>query len=432
MPAANYHGSDSFTYMANDGQVNSNLATVTIAVSAVNDAPVASDNTYTKNEDATLTVGAPGVLGNDTDVDHDPLTAILVTGVSHGTLTFNANGSFVYTSLANFNGSDSFTYKANDGHLDSNVATVTIKITPVNDAPVAGNDSYSTNEDTRLVIAAPGVLANDTDIDSPSLKAIKVANPSHGTVTLNANGSFTYTPNANYHGPDSFTYRANDGVANSNTATVTITVIAVNDAPVANNQSRSLNEDATRAITLTASDVDTTGLTYSIVTPPAHGTLTGVPPSVTYVPAANYNGRDSFTFKANDGLLDSNVATVSLTINPVNDAPVAQAASYTTPINTVVQRARGRHRRGGRRVDVFRQHVSVEGDLDPRSERRVHLHPETREDRDGLLPVQGERREHVLHLDEDRHSNSVAARQSVTQASRSMWPARTVFPPPAT
>ena len=333
-PAANYNGLDSFSYKANDGTADSNVATVTITITAVNDAPVASNNSYSTNEDVTLTVNAPGVLDNDTDVDGDPLNAILASGPSHGTLTLNANGSFVYTAAADYNGLDSFTYRANDGVADSNVATVTITVNPVNDPPVAAGDSYSTNEDTTLTVTAPGVLGNDSDIDSATITAIKMSNPAHGTVILNANGSFVYTPSANYNGPDSFTYVANDGTANSTIATVTISVIAVNDAPVANNQFASLSEEGSKALTLTATDVDGNPLTYSIVTPPAHGSLTGTAPNVTYVPAANYNGPDSFTFKANDGALDSNIATVSLTIIAVNDPPVAQSASYTTPINT--------------------------------------------------------------------------------------------------
>jgi VCBS repeat-containing protein len=235
---------------------------------------------------------------------------------------------------ANYNGLDSFTYKANDGQADSNVATVSITINAVNDIPVAAPDSYTTAEDTPLVIGAPGVLANDTDVEGSPLTAIKASDPLHGTVTLNANGSFVYTPSANYNGADSFTYKANDGTASSTVATVTITVTGVNDAPVANSMATSLNEDSSKAITLTATDVDGNPLTYSIVTMPAHGTLTGKPPSMTYVPAANFHGADSFAFKANDGTVDSNIATVSLTIISVNDAPVAQAASYITPPNT--------------------------------------------------------------------------------------------------
>ena len=121
---------------------------MTITVTAVNDAPVAADDAYSTAEDTALTVAAPGVLGNDTDPDGDPLTAVLVSGPSHGTLTLNADGSFTYTPAANFNGTDSFTYRASDGTADSNLATVTITVTAVNDAPAATDDAYSTAEDT--------------------------------------------------------------------------------------------------------------------------------------------------------------------------------------------------------------------------------------------------------------------------------------------
>ena len=127
-----------------------------------------------------------------------------------------------------------------DGLLNSATATVSITVTPVNDAPVAANDSYTTAEDTTLtVIAASGVLINDTDVEGDALTAILVSNPSHGSLTLNANGSFTYTPAANYNGSDSFTYKPNDGTVDGNTATVNIHVTAVNDAPIAQNDSYS-------------------------------------------------------------------------------------------------------------------------------------------------------------------------------------------------
>jgi VCBS repeat-containing protein len=122
----------------------------------VNDAPVAQDDSYTTDEDTPLVVPAPGVLGNDYDVDGDSLTAVLVSGPAHGTLTLNSDGSFTYTPAENFCGEDSFTYKAYDGELYSNVATVTIHVTCVNDAPVAQDDSYTTNEDTPLLVPAPG------------------------------------------------------------------------------------------------------------------------------------------------------------------------------------------------------------------------------------------------------------------------------------
>src|SRR5207247_1584793 len=141
------------------------------------------------------------------------------------------------------NGSDSFTFRANDGQADSNVATVSLTVTAVNDAPVAGNDSYTTAEDTALTVTAPGVLSNDSDVDSPSLTAVLVSGPMHGSLTLNSDGSFSYMPAANYNGSDSFSYQANDGHALSNVATVLITINPVNDAPVANDDSYSTNED---------------------------------------------------------------------------------------------------------------------------------------------------------------------------------------------
>src|SRR5204862_110094 len=188
-------------------------------------------------------VAAPGGVGSNADeVGAMPVTAVLVSGPANGTLALNQDGSFTYTPASNFNGADSFTYKTNDGTVNSNVATVSITVAAVNDAPVAVNDSYTATEDTALTIAPPGVLGNDTDVDGNPLTATVVTLPAHGTVTLNANGSVTYTPAANFNGSDSFTYKANDGTVDSNVATVSITVAAVNDAPVAVNDSYNATE----------------------------------------------------------------------------------------------------------------------------------------------------------------------------------------------
>src|SRR5205807_291113 len=134
---------------------------------------------------------------------------------------------FTYAPAANYNGADSFTYKANDGAADSNTATVSLTVTAVKIGRASGRDSYTTAEDTPLTVSAPGVLGNDSDIDSPSLTAVLVSGPAHGTLMLSANGSFTYAPAANFNGADSFTYKANDGLLDSNTATVSLTVTAV-------------------------------------------------------------------------------------------------------------------------------------------------------------------------------------------------------------
>jgi VCBS repeat-containing protein len=225
-PEPGFTGTDSFTYVANDGELDSETATATLIVTRENGAPVAVDDSYAVGEDNTLAVAAAmGVLENDTDPDGDPLQASAVTQPSHGELTLNADGSFDYVPAANYHGSDSFTYRVSDGELTSNTATVTITINPVNDAPVARNDSYGVTFETTLAVsAAEGVLANDTDIEGDALTAILDTAPVNGELTLNPNGSFSYTPAAGFTGSDSFTYMASDGQADSNLATVTLVV----------------------------------------------------------------------------------------------------------------------------------------------------------------------------------------------------------------
>src|SRR5438093_470037 len=209
-PNANVNGSDTFTYRASDVTLTSALATVTITITPVNHAPVATDDSYATAEDTPLTVAAAtGVLANDTDVDGDPLTAALATAPTKGTLALNANGSFTYTLNANVNGSDTFTYRASDGTHTSQLETLTITITRLNHAHVATNDSYATAEDTPLTVAAPSVpTRRSSDLDGDPLTAALATAPTKGTLALNANGSFTYTPNANVNGSDTFTYRA--------------------------------------------------------------------------------------------------------------------------------------------------------------------------------------------------------------------------------
>jgi VCBS repeat-containing protein len=335
-PANGWFGSDSFTYKDKDTFGNfSNIATVTINIG--NNTPVAANDAYSVDEDATLTVPVvSGVLNNDTDGDNNVLavaTPAPVSGPSHGTLTLNSNGSFTYNPYANYNGSDSFTYKATDGAADSNTATVSLTVNPVNDAPQAVNDSASTSEDTAVAIA---VLTNDTDVDQNTLsvKATSISAPAHGTATLITTGpdagKILYTPEANYHGTDSFTYQATDGTADSNVATVTVTVSSVNDAPVAVNDSASTTEDTAVRVAVIPNDTDLDGDALAVkagsISAPAHGTATLITSGpdagkILYTPDANYNGPDSFTYRATDGTANSNIATVSITVNPANDAP---------------------------------------------------------------------------------------------------------------
>jgi hypothetical protein len=157
-------------------------------------------------------------------VDGDTLTAVLDTGPISGTLTLNLDGSFQYTPNTDFYGTDTFSYVANDSFVTSNVATVTITVDPVNDAPVGVDDSYTTNQNTSLNVAVPGVLGNDADTDGDTLTTTLETAPGNGSLTLNLDGSFEYIPDTGFTGTDTFTYIANDGNDDSNVATVTITV----------------------------------------------------------------------------------------------------------------------------------------------------------------------------------------------------------------
>ncbi|MDB5351780.1 MAG: putative rane protein [Planctomycetota bacterium] len=340
-PVANYNGPDSFTYTIVDPAGATSTATVAVSVTPVNDAPVAVNDSFTTPEDTTLTVPAPGVLVNDTDADGDPLTSQIVAQPAHGTVTLNPNGSFTYTPAANYNGPDAFTYQDSDGKALSNLATVNLTVTPVNDAPVANNDIYSTTTGTTLTITVPGVLSNDTDVDGDPLTAGAPSVPAHGTVTLNPNGSLTYTPTAGFNGTDTFTYQASDGKASSNVATVTINIApTANSAPVAVNDTFTTPMGtpltvATPGVLVNDTDANGDPLTSQIVAQPAHGTVTLNPNgSFTYTPVASYNGPDSFTYQDSDGKALSNVATVNLTVTPVNRPPVANNDLYSTTTGT--------------------------------------------------------------------------------------------------
>jgi VCBS repeat-containing protein len=294
-----------------------------------NTPPIAVDDGYTTDEDVTLNVVAPGVLVNDTDADGDPLTAILNTDVTSGTLTLNLDGSFQYTPDVDFYGTDYFIYGVNDGTADSNLASVTITVDPVNDGgPVAVNDSYTTDEDVTLNVVAPGVLGNDTDVDGDPLIAILDTGPVSGTLTLNFDGSFQYTPDADFYGTDTFSYVAIGGFVVSNIATVTITVDPVNDAPVAVDDSYTTNKNTSLNVAVPCvlvNDTDTDGdtLTASLETAPGNGSLTlNLDGSFEYIPDAGFTGTDTFTYVANDGTEDSNVATVTINVNYVIFLPL--------------------------------------------------------------------------------------------------------------
>ena len=278
---------------------------------------VAEDDAYTTGQGVPLSVPAPGVLANDANPSGARLTAALASGPAHGTLALNVDGSFSYVPAADFSGADSFSYHAQAGTTSSNLATVTITVRP---RPTAGPDSYSTRQDVPLAVTAPtGVLANDTSGSGGPLTARLVASPTHGTVSLNADGSFTYSPAAGYSGPDAFTYTANDGGFNSLPATVSLTVTPKPPPPTANPDAYSTGQDTPLAVTaptgVLANNAGGSGgaLTRNRGrrTRPRDPHLE--PGRLVLLHPGRLNGLDAFTYSATNNA-GSAQATVSLTV----------------------------------------------------------------------------------------------------------------------
>jgi PKD repeat protein len=311
-PASGYAGPDSFSFKANDGHADSNVAVVSIRVNAP---PVAQGQSVFTNAGQPVAVSLAA-----TDADGDPLTYTVTAAPQHGALTGTAP-NLTYTPNSGYSGLDSLSFKANDGHADSNVAVVSIQ---VNAPPVAQSQSIFTNPGPALTIS---LVATDADGD-PLTYVVTVA-PQHGTLS-GAAPSLTYRSAQGYTGPDSFSFKANDGHVDSNVALVSI---RINAPPVAQSQSLVTNAGQPLAVTLVATDRDGDPLTYSITAGPQHGSLAGTVPNLTYTPAPGYVGRDLFTFKVNDGHMDSSPASISIRVNA---PPAAQSQSLTTNVGQAV------------------------------------------------------------------------------------------------
>jgi hypothetical protein len=356
-PSVTFTGTDSFTYKANDGEADSNIATVHATVTApANNAPALAADTITSPEDAAAIVD---LTANDSDVDGDSIHVVSLSNPAHGAAILQPDGTVKYQPLPNYNGPDSFSYRACDNGVTSGTpdarcssGAVTVVVTPVNDAPSANLDAVSLAEGSTQLF---DVVANDSpgpsDEAGQHLALGTVGAAQHGTATFE-NGQIRYTPAPSYNGPDNFTYTVcDDGTTNGlldpacSTGTVQVTVWEVNDPPTAQPDTTALAEDSSTLVNVLRNDANGPAnesdqqLSVQSFGAPAHGVVSVDPLTgqALYQPAPDYNGPDAFTYTACDngtthGLSDPKCATgtVTVTVWEVNDLPAAANDAVTT------------------------------------------------------------------------------------------------------
>ncbi|MEY3534514.1 MAG: hypothetical protein RLZZ582_90, partial [Verrucomicrobiota bacterium] len=298
------------------GPTSASMLTEDVAGNVIFESPLIQDA-----DSASLTVtlsASDGVItgnpGTGITIGGSSIARTFVGSVANLNSYFATVGNVTYLGAANNSSDRTLTVSAFDGTSTVSASRV-LRFVPVNDAPVATGQTVTTLEDTAKLITLAG-----TDVEGATLTYAVVTPPTKGVLS-GTPPNLTYTPNANANGSDSFTFKANDGAADSLVATVSVSITPVNDVPVATAQTVTTDEDTAKPITLWGTDVEGSALTYSVVAQPTRGVLSGTAPNLTYIPNANVHGSDAFTFKVNDGAVDSEVATVSITITPVNDAP---------------------------------------------------------------------------------------------------------------
>jgi|GEM_PF-1380478 len=397
VPAPNENGIKTFTITASDGSASSEVATVSMNITAVNDAPIANADAYTTSEDTplvttllpvvdqqqttfntglpyngfqTFTAGQTGFLSsielkqnggessNPQQVTLNLYGGAGIGGALLGSVTVSENNSNDFVQTYTFSqpvaivSGDVYTFKISSSSIRGLLGSSNINSYSnggySNSGGLTGDLWFKT-----LVRPALSLIANDSDAEGDSLTTSVVANPTNGSLAINSNGNFTYTPYSNFNGTDTFTYKTSDGKDFSNVATVTINVTAINDAPVANAQTITPTEDTIYTGNLNGSDVEGSALNYALVAQGTKGVVTitnAATGAFSYVPNANSNGSDSFTFKVNDGSLDSAAVVVTVNITPVNDAP---RLTTTTVTLSAVSEDIGNAAPGARVSDLF-------------------------------------------------------------------------------
>jgi len=340
-PDLNFHGEDAFSFEACDPDGACGSATVTITVEAVDDHPVADEQALTTPEDTAIAIEVTG-----SDADDDTLTYGIVSGPSHGTISGfdETTGELIYTPTQHYTGTDSLVFEVCDPHLDHGCAqaTVAITVTPVNDTPMASDQTRATSEDTATGFFALAI--SDPDNTLAELECDCVEPPQHGSVERGANHTVNYTPDPDYAGTDTFTYIVCDPDGLCDTATVTVTISATNDNPSLSASNQTTAEDTAIDIPVTHSDPDGDTLTC-VASEPAHGTVSprqgtmdGPYPAtatLTYTPEANFVGVDQIVMWCDDGNGGSDSVTIEITVTPVNDRPEANDGAVTMSEDTL-------------------------------------------------------------------------------------------------
>jgi len=329
-PTANFNGNVTITIKANDGTADSPTKTFTLTVSAVNDAPVVGTvaNQSTGEDNAKI------IILSETDVDTGDSHTFSATSSTSNVVPSISGSTLTLTPAANWSGTATITIKANDGTEDSAAKTFTLTVSGTNDTPVLTSISNQTTaEDTAKTVTLSG-----TDVENDSLTYSATSSNSSNVATSISGTTLTLTPAANFNGNVIISAIVNDGTIDSPTKTFTLTVSAVNDAPVVGTVAdQSTNEDTAKTVTLSETDVDTgDSHTFSATSSNSSNVATSISgTTLTLTPAANFNGNVTITIKANDGTADSPTKTFTLTVSAVNDAPTLASISTKTTNQSV-------------------------------------------------------------------------------------------------
>ena len=324
-PTADANGLDSFTYVLSNAKGGVVIAEVVVQVAPVNDPPVALPDHVVLDED---TPGDIPVLANDLDPDDDPLTLLDFTQPENGTARETAPGVLAYSPSADYYGADTLTYRMSDGHGEPVSGTVKIIIKPINDPPLADEQTLVLNRN-----ASQSITFSATDPDDTDLTFSVIDGPKQGTLWAYPKVA-TYYPTNHFTGQDRFTYRAHDGKDAGPIVTVHLTVLDANNPPEVQDRAMVTKVDQAAVIHLSASDIDDDPLTYVILTLPEKGTLSGSETNYVYQPAPGFIGSDGFTFQVSDGRDTSRVAKFSLKVTDQNTAPTAEDFLVNVLLNT--------------------------------------------------------------------------------------------------